>query len=225
MRIRLDLKIFLFALIFLLTHQIKIYGIIMFFAFIHELGHILAGIILGFKPEKIDITPYGLVASFKVKAKDYNKKIHKGSMLCIKRMIIATAGPLTNLFIGLILAYQKSSSMLYFNTEREIIIYSNLLLMVFNLIPIYPLDGGRILKELLHIFCGLKKSYALTITISKIIIFILTLITSIVILYLKNISLVFIILYLWYLVLKEDRIYTKRKELYNKLEKKDLNIE
>lgn len=51
MRIRINLKIFLFVLIFILTKQIKIYGILMLFAFIHELGHMLVGILLGFKPE------------------------------------------------------------------------------------------------------------------------------------------------------------------------------
>ena len=43
MRIRIDLKIIIFAIIFFLTKQLKIYAIIMFFCFLHELGHIVNG--------------------------------------------------------------------------------------------------------------------------------------------------------------------------------------
>jgi len=60
MRIRISLKIFLFIFIFLLTNQIKIYGVLMLFALIHELGHMFIGMLLGFKPTKLEIMPYGL---------------------------------------------------------------------------------------------------------------------------------------------------------------------
>ena len=45
MKFKIDLKIFIFLIIFLLTRQIEVYATIMFFAIIHELGHLLAGII------------------------------------------------------------------------------------------------------------------------------------------------------------------------------------
>ena len=75
MRFRIDLKIFLFIVLFYLTKQIEMYATIMFFAIIHELGHLLAGILLGMKPEKLEIMPYGIAVSFKLTPKDYNKKI------------------------------------------------------------------------------------------------------------------------------------------------------
>ena len=46
MRVRIDLKIFIFLALFYFTNQIKIYLIIMFFSIIHELGHIIMGLIL-----------------------------------------------------------------------------------------------------------------------------------------------------------------------------------
>ena len=72
MRFRIDLKIFIFIILFYFTKQIQIYAFIMFFAFIHELGHLLCGILLGMQPEKLEIIPFGLSVSFRIKAKEYN---------------------------------------------------------------------------------------------------------------------------------------------------------
>ena len=41
LRIRIDLKIFIFLALFYFTNQIRIYLIIMFFCFLHEIGHII----------------------------------------------------------------------------------------------------------------------------------------------------------------------------------------
>lgn len=213
MRIRINLKIFLFVLIFILTKQIKIYGILMLFAFIHELGHMIVGILLGFKPEKLEIMPYGVSVGFNVKCEDYNKKIKKGNMLAIKKLIIALAGPLTNFIITIIFLMININ---FFGIERELVIYSNILIGIFNLIPIYPLDGGRAIKNILHITVGLQNSYEYTNQISKITICLLTGVCSIVILYIKNIAILLILAYLWYLVIVENRKYNRKKEIYEK---------
>lgn len=212
MRIRINLKIFLFILIFILTKQIKIYGILMLFAFIHELGHMLVGILLGFKPDKLEIMPYGVSVGFNVKCEDYNKKIKNGNMLAIKKLIIALAGPLTNFIITIIFLMANIN---FFRIERELVIYSNILIGIFNLIPIYPLDGGRAIKNILHITVGLQNSYKYTNQISKITICILTGICSIAILYIKNVAILLILAYLWYLVIVEDRKYNRKKEILN----------
>ncbi len=47
MRFRIDLKIFLFIILFYCTKQIEVYAMIMFFAILHELGHLVARIIIG----------------------------------------------------------------------------------------------------------------------------------------------------------------------------------
>ena len=99
MRFRIDLKIFVFLILFYFTKQIETYAMIMFFAIIHEFGHLLAGLILGMKPEKMDIMPYGISISFKLMPRDYNNKILNGNLLEIKKIFVAIAGPLTNLLI------------------------------------------------------------------------------------------------------------------------------
>lgn len=212
MRFRIDLKIFLFAILFYFTKQIELYAMIMIFALIHEFGHLFAGLLMRMKPEKIELMPLGVSISFKINVKEYNKKIKKANILELKKIIVAIAGPLTNLLIILI------TSKLKLEIIKEItIIYTNLLIMMFNLLPIYPLDGGRILKGILHINLGKIKSEKYINNISKIIVIIITAISSILILYIQNIAVFIINLYLWYLIIKEDAKYKKRQEIYKKI--------
>ncbi len=212
MRFRIDLKIFIFFILFYFTRQIEVYALIMIFALIHELGHLLAGLIMGMKPEKIEIMPFGVSISFKINVKEYNMKIKKANILEIKKIMVALAGPVTNFIIILI------ACNLNFNMVRNIlIIYINFLIMIFNLLPIYPLDGGRILKGILHIVKGKRKAEKYTNIISKITVIVITAISSILILYIQNISIFLIDIYIWYLVIKEDFKYKNREEIYKKL--------
>lgn len=212
MRFRIDLKIFIFFILFYFTRQIEVYALIMIFALIHELGHLLAGLIMGMKPEKIEIMPFGVSISFKINVKEYNMKIKKANILEIKKIMVALAGPVTNFVIILI------ACNLNFNMVRNIlIIYINFLIMIFNLLPIYPLDGGRILKGILHIVKGKRKAEKYINIISKITVIVITAISSILILYIQNISIFLIDIYIWYLVIKEDFKYKNREEIYKKL--------
>ena len=132
-------------------------------------------------------------------------------MLALKKLIIAASGPAVNFMLSMLFVI--------FNIEmlgitQEILVYSNLLIGLFNLIPIYPLDGGRILKNILHITTGLKNTYSYINFISNTSIVILTIFSSIMILYLENISIVFIIGYLWYLVITENKYYMQRRRIY-----------
>ena len=214
MRFRIDLKIFIFLIIFYFTKQIEIYAMIMLFALIHELGHLLAGILMGMKPEKIELMPFGVSISFKIKVEEYNKKIKKGNMLEIKKILVALAGPLTN-FIIIIIASNINIDLF----KALIIIYTNFLIMIFNLLPIYPLDGGRILKGILHINFGIQKSEFYTNIISKITVTIITILS------IHNIAIALIDMYLWYLVIKEDIIYKKREKILENINKKTLENE
>ena len=133
MRITIDLKIFLFALIFVITKQIEFYAILMIYAVIHELGHLFWGLILKLKPEAFSITPFGLQISFKTEPNLYNTKIKNGTKLCLKKMSLALAGPLTNFIIALILIILNNIE-LYKNSIffGEIAIYANILIGLFN---------------------------------------------------------------------------------------------
>lgn len=210
MTIKLNLNIFLFVLLFLVTNQIEIYALIMTFALIHELGHLLLGVILEFKAETLKIMPLGFSVEFATKVEDYNKKIMKSNILSIKKIIIALGGPLVNLIIALF-------GMIY-HLETNII-YANLLIFLFNLIPIYPLDGGRILKNIFKILAGNRKASRYINTISNTFMIILTMLASIFILIYKNIAIFALIVILWILVIKENKLYNTYNKIYKTIDK------
>ena len=203
MKFRIDLKILFFLVLFYFTRQIKIYLLVLSFAFLHELAHMVVGLLLGFKPLQIEIMPFGFEIKLLPKKEDLNRKIRQSNLVELKNIYILAAGPLFNLIIATLFSYIGLKT----NIETvTLITYSNLLLFIFNLIPIYPLDGGRIIESVLKINKGNIKAGKQMKIITKTTIIVLTIISSITILYLKNIAIFFAILYLWNLVWKEKKI-------------------
>lgn len=152
------------------------------------------GVALGLKPEKIEMTPFGFFIEFEP---DTQKKYKQ---LAITNILVAIAGPITNLIIILGILFLHISFL-----GRDIIVYINLVILIFNLIPIYPLDGGRVLKGILELFYNRIKTDNLINKISNLYMITLTMIGSIAIYYFKNISILMILFYLWILVIKENK--------------------
>ena len=211
---RIDLKIFIFLIILYFTRQIEIYWLIMLFAFLHELGHLFAGIILKMKVKKISIMPAGFSIEFALTENDYNKKVLNSNIFEIKKIIIASAGPLINLIIMSVFIICGKNSEIAKN-----IIYSNFLIAIFNLFPIYPLDGGRILKSIICLSTKRKYGILYTNKISNMALFLISFLFSILIYYYKNWVIIVILAYLWYIVIKENKICRMKLKLYENLEK------
>ena len=210
MELKIDLKIILFALIFYFTGQIEIYCLCLLFALIHELGHVLVARILGNKLLKFKIMPLGFSIFLQTNIEDYNKKIKKGNMYVLKNLIISIAGPITNIIIFLVTFFLPIELML-----KEKIIYINAIIAIFNLIPMYPLDGSKILQNALKLFCSNKESYKYTNIVANATLIIFTIFCSVFILYAKNIAIVAILIYLWYTNIKENEKQKIRNKILN----------
>ena len=116
-------------------------------ALLHECGHIFCASKMGFECEKIKIMPYGAAA---VCALD---GIRAGD-----EIKLALAGPLVNAVICVFLA-----GLWWFFPETyaytDYVLYANASMLIVNLLPAYPLDGGRVAGCLLTKLFGKKISH------------------------------------------------------------------
>ena len=215
MSIKINLNIFLFLVLFLLTSQLEVYALVMLFALIHELGHLLCGVLLGFEAESLKIMPLGFAVEFKTNINDYNKKVLNSNILTLKKLFINWAGPLTNAIIII------ASIIMSVN---ENIIYANLIILIINLIPIYPLDGGRIIKNTLKLLAGNRKAQNYTNNISNIFVILVTVISSIAIYYYKNIAILLALIFIWTLIINENKRYNTYNKIYKVIDKDNYYI-
>ena len=101
---------------------------------------------------------------------------------------------------------------LFINKSGDIlkIINYSISILIFNLLPIYPLDGGRLLNLFFNKFLAFKKSFILSIITAFLIII------SIIVLSIRNNIKLNIILIFIFVLTKIIEEYKKRKYYYNK---------
>ena len=122
---------------------------------------------------------------------------------------------MTNLFLIVIFILLNRETI--FKVQTHLLIYSNILIFIFNMLPIYPLDGGRIIKNVTHIFFGKMKSLKITNLISNIFLIILLIVTIYICCITKNIVYMFMIIYIYTLIIKENKKYKLKMKIYKYL--------
>ena len=108
---------------------------------LHELAHSLMARSHGIPVREITLFALGGVSQIEGESPDAKTEF-----------LIAVVGPLTSLAIGLVClaaAYALSGPVTPAQAVLTWLGYINLSLAVFNLVPGYPLDGGRVLRALL----------------------------------------------------------------------------
>ena len=194
LKLRIDLKIIAVILIFLFTRQLKTYCIIMFFCFLHELGHIITAKLFKMRIEKIEILPCGFSASFF----SYNSSGFPKNF-SMQELLVALAGPIVSLILALSFQYIDDTN--FTIVTKQEIVYSNILILIFNLLPLYPLDGGRILKNILNIKLSRNNTENIINKVSSVTIILLTIVSSIDVYYFKNIAIFLVCIFLWNIIL------------------------
>ena len=146
--------------------------LLFFCVVLHELGHSLVAKGFGLSPKQIVLLPIGGVA---VMNRNPEKPVHE--------LVIALAGPAVNVLIaGLLVLVFHTSVLAGLNSQMMLarasgpptqetmllwILAANVSLALFNLIPAFPLDGGRVLRALLAMFMGFSKATRAAATIGQ----------------------------------------------------------
>jgi len=151
--------------------------------FIHELGHAAAAAHYGWRIKRILILPFGGVCEVDEHG---NRRIKED-------LIVIIAGPLQHVLIAVFIPVLVMLSFLPADVAKQISQY-NLMILLFNLIPIWPLDGGKLVQLYLSTQHPYKNACRLSLMSSFAVLLVLH--TMILFLYPLNINVWLVLLYL-----------------------------
>ncbi len=131
---------------------------------LHELGHCLVARAYRIPIYRILLLPIGGMAQFG------NIPRHP-----VKELLITLAGPSVNFAIGALLYFGMGQPALWFafdihydwNGLIKLLLVFNFLMGLFNLLPVFPMDGGRILRALLALRLSYLASTRLAVIVAK----------------------------------------------------------
>lgn len=122
---------------------------------IHELGHVSAARFFNWRMTEIELLPFGGVA----------KTDEWGTVPSREELIVAVAGPAYNA-IMIVFAAICDVFGWWSHEWADFFVTANLWLAAFNLLPIYPLDGGRILQVWMNYHFPFRRAVLYTLLIS-----------------------------------------------------------
>ena len=163
---------FLLLLILFLSGGIKWLALmigVFFFVTLHEICHSLVAKYYGIEVREITLLPIGGVASM-------SSMPEKPS----QEFFISVVGPLFNLIVvavfyiplkkllGTDVLFHRPFSTATWPLTLSYLYWINLILAIFNLIPAFPMDGGRVLRSLLAQRIGYQKATKVAVNLGHI---------------------------------------------------------
>lgn len=146
--------------------HLVVIGILFGCIVLHELGHALMAREFGIGTRNIILSPLGGIA-----------QLERMSTKPWEEFCIAVAGPLVNVVIAAILAVGLLLGMLFAPGMSDgllfrfvgILLALNVVMVVFNLIPAFPMDGGRVLRAILASGFGFLEGTRVAVAIGTVI--------------------------------------------------------
>lgn len=138
---------------------------------LHELGHSLAAIGFGIPVRDITLLPIGGVA-----------RLERMPEKPVQELIVALAGPLVNVLLALMLLPVVATLMIGQSVPFSLrlitrpgllgltsfLLSANVSLAAFNMLPAFPLDGGRVLRAFLGFFTDYQQATNTAVTVGRI---------------------------------------------------------
>lgn len=148
--------LFLFAscLVGWLQQSIIMFSSVMF----HEFGHVLTAKMLKIKVYEVELMPYGGISRMEELSK----------LGGTAEAAVSAAGPAASFILSLVFSFFREYSLLLDSAYRY-----NLIICLFNLLPVIPLDGGKITRNLLCFFLGYRQATKILSSAGKIAAFLL----------------------------------------------------
>ncbi len=154
-KVRLDITMLFLALVWIFSGNGITFLTVSLVVILHELAHALTARLFGIETESITLYLFGGEAKIGTLEGDYAKEC-----------VIAAAGPLISLFIGFLWQLGSTNGILFQWDEFTRYSFS---ISLINLLPVYPLDGGRIFNSVTCALFGKRKGRRLTLTVGIII--------------------------------------------------------
>ncbi|CAG1006211.1 Putative zinc metalloprotease Rip3 [Anaerolineales bacterium] len=139
--------------------------------FLHEVGHALAAQLMGVEVKSIVIWLLGGFTNLSYPARKP-----------AQNLVLFSAGPLVNMLLGFFLVFTYVFllfGVLPFERNPEIYMWgqtlvnlcfslalANVILVIFNLLPIYPLDGGNMMRSVMEMLFGRSNADLITLVVS-----------------------------------------------------------
>lgn len=123
--------------------------------FVHEIGHGAAASFFSWRIKKIALLPFGGVAEMD----------EHGNRPLKEELIVVAAGPLQHVWM-ISVAYILFMAGIFPEKWYSLFIEYNLMVLIFNLLPIWPLDGGKLVFILFSMNSSFQVAHLRTIYMS-----------------------------------------------------------